>query len=205
MNWYTADTHFDHHNIIKYCKRPFDNVHEMNKYIIDEWNSTVDYDDIVFHLGDFASPRCRDPRKYLEKLKGTIIFVKGNHDNKNLLSHMPFWTHEIEAKIGDWKCLLRHKPFYPKNMRGQNDKHKDHQNTPNANKYDFIISGHIHEKRLWSGRSLNVGIDQFGCLVDEDTLMRLLTEREAGCFKNSIVLKGNSWREPDEKEKEEMH
>ena len=52
--WLISDTHFDHANIIKYCNRPFKDVDEMNNTIWQNWNSVVDADDIVYHLGDFA-------------------------------------------------------------------------------------------------------------------------------------------------------
>ena len=32
--WFTSDTHFSHANIIRFCKRPFADVEEMNEYII---------------------------------------------------------------------------------------------------------------------------------------------------------------------------
>lgn len=78
--WCISDTHFFHANIIKYCKRPFANVAEMNKYIINSWNSVVNTDDTVYHAGDFAF----GPKEYVEslvsQLNGSIILIQGNHD-----------------------------------------------------------------------------------------------------------------------------
>lgn len=47
-----SDLHFSHANIIKYCKRPFSSVDEMNSTMITNWNNTVKEDDTVFVLGD---------------------------------------------------------------------------------------------------------------------------------------------------------
>ena len=38
MIYFIADTHFNHANIIKYCKTPLTNTDEMNKYIIIKQN-----------------------------------------------------------------------------------------------------------------------------------------------------------------------
>ena len=34
MVYFTADTHFDHANIIRFCNRPFTSVDEMNEALI---------------------------------------------------------------------------------------------------------------------------------------------------------------------------
>ncbi len=53
--YFTGDTHFYHRKIIRYCNRPFTNTHEMNRFIIDEWNKTVGDKDIIYHLGVLAN------------------------------------------------------------------------------------------------------------------------------------------------------
>lgn len=52
--WFTSDTHFGHNNIMKFCQRPWKTVEEMDNALIQNWNSVVGENDIVFHLGDFA-------------------------------------------------------------------------------------------------------------------------------------------------------
>lgn len=49
MIYFTADTHFGHKNIIKHAKRPFNNVTQMDQIIIDNWNTRVNENDIVYH------------------------------------------------------------------------------------------------------------------------------------------------------------
>ena len=55
MVHFTADLHFGHENIIKFCSRPFDSVEAMNKALINNWNQAVGYDDDVYVLGDFTN------------------------------------------------------------------------------------------------------------------------------------------------------
>ncbi len=76
----TGCTHFDHSNVIKFASRPFSNVDEMNKALLDNWNSTVNPEDTVYHLGDFFwKPSVADEYR----LNGNIIKLQGNHDRNN--------------------------------------------------------------------------------------------------------------------------
>ena len=50
--FFIADTHFGHANIIKFAKRPFDDVYEMDEALVANWNETVRPADTVFVLGD---------------------------------------------------------------------------------------------------------------------------------------------------------
>ena len=52
--YFTSDWHLFHANIIKYSKRPFKNVEEMNEVILQNYFEVVKPGDRVYYLGDFA-------------------------------------------------------------------------------------------------------------------------------------------------------
>jgi calcineurin-like phosphoesterase family protein len=79
MIYLTADTHFNHTNIIKYCLRPFQTVEEMNETLIANWNITVAKSDMVIFLGDLCFKD--DADKWLSKLNGDKLLLRGNHDS----------------------------------------------------------------------------------------------------------------------------
>ena len=54
MNFYIADMHFGHKNVIRYDNRPFDSIEEMDKAMITLWNETVGDDDVVYIIGYFC-------------------------------------------------------------------------------------------------------------------------------------------------------
>jgi calcineurin-like phosphoesterase family protein len=81
MFLFTADNHFCHKNIIKYCFRPFDNVKDMNDAMINNWNKAVKKTDTVFVVGDFIlSNNFNEVKSILDSLNGDIILIKGDHD-----------------------------------------------------------------------------------------------------------------------------
>ena len=81
--FFTSDTHFSHFNICKYCHRPFNSRSEMDKTLIENWNSVVPEDGIVIHCGDFMLNHKVDTNaylRYMKKLTGNILLIRGNHD-----------------------------------------------------------------------------------------------------------------------------
>jgi calcineurin-like phosphoesterase family protein len=111
-DFFTADTHFGHANIIRYCNRPqcnpddydqtgrFHNnflkrtrAREMDKFLIERWNQTVSNLDEVYHMGDFCSGTTTDVIRYLRALNfKKLYFIWGNHDGnlqlvKGIISH----------------------------------------------------------------------------------------------------------------------
>ncbi len=127
-----ANTHFNHNNIIKYCNRPFKDIEEMNKSIINNWNSIVDKDDIVYHLGDFLlGDNISD---FVSKLNGKIYLVRGNHDGKsiNFYNNIGLEVAPTKIRLDEYKIILSHRPL------------EDNQ-IPD----DYInIHGHIHNAKL---------------------------------------------------------
>jgi calcineurin-like phosphoesterase family protein len=54
MDYFTADLHFWHKNVIEYCNRPWQDVPSMNEGLINNWNEVVHAGDTVYILGDFS-------------------------------------------------------------------------------------------------------------------------------------------------------
>jgi calcineurin-like phosphoesterase family protein len=89
MDFFLADTHFDHTNIVTYCGRPFKDSKEMDDTIIRNWNQIVKPEDTVYHLGDFALCRSERYPEYIDVLNGRIILIMGNHDRRRTVT---FWA-----------------------------------------------------------------------------------------------------------------
>ena len=81
---YTADLHLGHGNIIRLCNRPFYTVDEMNRTIIENWNSCVKPEDDIYIIGDFSYKSKENGVGLLQKLNGSKHLIIGNHDKHNL-------------------------------------------------------------------------------------------------------------------------
>lgn len=66
--------------IIDFESRPFNDVEQMNEVMIENWNSVVNPDDKVFHLGDFSFLNKEATRAIVARLHGYKILILGNHD-----------------------------------------------------------------------------------------------------------------------------
>ena len=101
----TADLHLGHANIIKYCKRPFDNVVQMNVHVVNNWNKNIRPNDHVYLIGDLSF----HPEDWIPKLNGKIIFIKGNHDR---FKH----TQHLNNLILEWKGIHFYLVHDPENI-----------------------------------------------------------------------------------------
>lgn len=149
--WFVSDTHFSHKNIIKYCNRPWDDTHQMNKDMVELWNDTVDPNDTVFHLGDFAMGNRSSVPSILDRLHGHIIFIPGNHDHAKTVKlfeqKFQYDTSSIfECKVNGQRIVMCH---YAMRIW-----HKSHHGS-------WHLYGHSHnglEEEPY-GLSMDVGVD----------------------------------------------
>ncbi|NYT20636.1 MAG: hypothetical protein GKC07_02405 [Methanomicrobiales archaeon] len=122
-----SDLHLGHTNIIRYCRRPFSSVIEMDAVLLDNWNFTVQADDDVIYLGDLRYGRGSPPAThFLDRLHGTITLVAGNHDEP-----LPGALPSLGITHQGLRFLCIHDPgMVPDDFRG------------------WVIHGHIHNNDL---------------------------------------------------------
>ena len=113
MNFYISDTHFGHKNILSFDCRPYFSVLDMDSSMVENWNSVVNNDDIVYVLGDFSWYDNVMEDSILDKLNGRKVLITGNHD-KNLGSTKWYKVaNYLEVDDGDDKVVLCHYPIFP--------------------------------------------------------------------------------------------
>jgi len=154
MIYFTADTHFCHSNIIGSCGRPFDNADEMNRALIDNWNSLVTERDEIYILGDFLyKGKGKDANNILSKLKGRKYLIVGNHEK--YLADPEFKPEAFEwinyyytFKHEGIKIVLFHYPMLSWDGSCHGSVH---------------LYGHVHKGEeklnLLGPRAVNVGVD----------------------------------------------
>lgn len=117
--WVISDTHFQHENIIEYCRRPFNNANEMDEFMIERWNAVVNDSDIVYHLGDVYMGSKEGAQRILSRLSGRKRLIIGNHDTGkddvllNAFSKISAWRMFPEHNV-----LLSHVPIHQDSLRG---------------------------------------------------------------------------------------
>ena len=128
---FISDTHFGHQNIIKYENRPFDNIDEMDKELINRWNKIVNNNDIVWFLGDLSCGRNKEyMANVMKQLKGHKRMIMGNHDQ---------WSIQTYFNLG-----FEYVSKYPIILK--NHFILSHSPMPNIQDTDnfFYIYGHVH-------------------------------------------------------------
>lgn len=113
--YFTSDTHFGHSKVIEYCDRPFKDVYEMNEKLIENWNSVVKPNDIVFHLGDLFFGGDKVFESFIHRLNGKKYLCLGNHDFKNFKEKYYQYFEDVNEqyyiKIDEQYIYLNHFPF----------------------------------------------------------------------------------------------
>ena len=178
MIYFTADTHFGHENVIRFCSRPFSCAAEMDEALIENWNSRVKSNDTVYILGDMFF-RSVNFEEILKRLKGKKRLIVGNHDGSwmtkaDISRYFESVDKFLETTDGQHAITLCHYPMV----------------TWKHAQRSYMIHGHIHNDTradYWSllvdrDNVLNAGTDINGFMpVPFDELVERITETSSGC------------------------
>lgn len=134
MQYYIADCHFGHNNVLRFDNRPFKDIEEMENVMVGNWNSVVRLDDTVYILGDFCWGKADEWLRIVKKLKGNKVLIEGNHDLRNPPAELKSLFADIkpykEVTDNGRQVILCHFPipFY---------RHS-------SAKLYFMLCGHVH-------------------------------------------------------------
>ena len=143
MRYYIADCHFFHGALNKKMDcRGFADVDSMNQYMIDKWNSKVKSTDEVVIIGDLSWGNAEETNKFLNKLKGRLYLIQGNHDrfltNNNYNSNRFVWIKPYaEMHDNGRKVVLCHYPIVCYNGQYKLD--------DKGNPRTYMLYGHVHD------------------------------------------------------------
>ena len=103
-----------------YTGRPWRTIEEHDAALTDRWNAIVKPGDTTYILGDFAMPRgipgvpsMKVYSRYLNRLHGKKILIKGNHDKMSVDMYKQFtevWDLR-EINLDNRRLFLCHYPM----------------------------------------------------------------------------------------------
>ena len=152
MNYFTADPHFGHANIMRFCQRPFEDVAAMDAHILASYQAVLRSDDDLWIIGDFAFAKSDEaPRleRLLASIPGRTHLVRGNHD-RPWMTRLSGWASVqdmVELKQDGQRLTLCHYPMIT---------------FPGARHGALQLFGHVHQNWPGSRNSVNVGVDLWG-------------------------------------------
>jgi len=162
MLFFTADNHFCHKNIIKYCNRPFNSIKEMNGVMIERWNSKVASDDTVIVAGDFCLCNRERFKEIHDSLNGRKIYLKGSHGDKTTKAFLKL----VELEYIGYQFSVTHNP---------DDINCTHR---------LNLSAHVHDK--WEVKTINDSI-VVNIGVDVWNFYPITIEEVAKRYKNWVL------------------
>ena len=163
--FFTSDTHFSSERTLRFSRRPFADVEEMNNTIVQNWNQIVRPEDEVYHIGDFGD------LSFVNKLNGKIHLILGNYEQENT-KNTPLYLDELKNIFAD---VSKNKVINLKDGSSLYMAHKPSE----CRKDMFCAFGHIHGLKKVNYFGLNVGVDanHFKPLSEDDILF----------YKNAII------------------
>lgn len=152
MIYFTSDLHLGHKGIISMQNRPFADVVEMNRTIINSYNSCVNKDDTVYILGDICHHMAVEAvNEIITSMKGKKYLIKGNHDKQYDESLFEEICDFKEIAVNGSNIVLMHYPMmsWPKSRKGS-----------------IQLHGHIHGDESYNLNNRAKGIKRYDVGVD---------------------------------------
>jgi calcineurin-like phosphoesterase family protein len=182
--FFTADQHFGHQNIIKFCNRPFKNTDEMTEELIKRHNNKVPKGARVYHLGDIFWRNIENKQAIdiLYKLNGQHYFIWGNHDETV--------ERVIKAYVPALVPIIWAKDLYILNKEDNHPRitlcHYSMQVWPGSHRGDWHLFGHSHGALKGVGKSFDVGADtnNYEPWSIEEVIVKMSTLEQ---FKGGII------------------
>ena len=143
--WVTSDLHFNHQNILLFCRTQFMTIEEHNQYIVDRYNSIVGKDDLVYILGDVGFTPKNRLSPWIHALHGRKILIVGNHDTLKDSDYLGMGFIEV----------IRHPVYFTSQVILSHCPLQEALDNP----YVINVHGHLHKSRLTLKNYLNVNIE----------------------------------------------
>lgn len=165
----TSDLHFGHDKEFLFRPRGFENIEDMNRAIIENWNNTVGKKDNIYVLGDLMLGDNEKGIECVNSLNGKLHIILGNHDTdvriklygekcKNVVSI----SYAERVRYKKYHFYLSHYPTLTANLESESL----HQCIIN-------LYGHTHQKTNFYNEipfMYHVGLDSHNCnpvLIDD--------------------------------------
>jgi calcineurin-like phosphoesterase family protein len=151
MIHFISDLHLGHARIIDLAKRPFSDVHVMNKTIMANIMKAVSAGDVLYILGDlgFDKDAVRLLLRNLKKQNVNVQIIKGNHDKwpDNIYQREGALIHQ--QKVVKYSGQSIHLNHYPMACFD-----KSHANA-------WHLYGHLHynSHNILDGKRMNVNCE----------------------------------------------
>ena len=143
---YISDCHFFHRSLLESMdQRPFSDLDQMHAYMIRRWNSAVGPRDEVYILGDFSYGKAPETMEILDRLRGRLHLIIGNHDrwfrklDQDHASRFVWAVPYREIRDDGRHVILSHYPIFCYN--GQY--HMAGDGSSNV----YMLYGHVHDSR----------------------------------------------------------
>lgn len=144
--WFTSDLHMMHDKGFLFEPRGFSNEKDMCEALVENWNKVVKPEDTVYDLGDMALTDVQAAAKYIQKLNGKHMWIRGNHDTDNKIDYLMDYCWDKLYFIG-WADVLKDGKFrfymshYPTLTANYDDK--------KFSQHVISLHGHTHQRTNW--------------------------------------------------------